>query len=295
MKLVCTLFALLLAKHSVFSEQNWRCAASEKGTCTSLTDLLPPLSALRAQATIQSQNGSEASGAHIVDLVRSRRVVWMTAETGLSNSWQGAVCAFYIAVLTDSLFFMDMGSSASWEMGYVPHAIDWRITPDLRKALAASPATTIHADWGKRGQDLEQRLERDPQDLITLFGGKQVLRFQGNRVHWDALFRNPVHKAALKRRLRVNEATAFGCAFGFLVRLRREGCGAFEARVVETLSDPSTVSVGLQVCRASGRIALKRMSPLLTCRFALESEGHATTAPLETRSSPLPQLRLHPS
>ena len=232
------------------SSADWPCAASEVGLCESLAGNVPQGSALWFQ--MKARLGSDNA---LVDLIKTGpRIIWVSTDNGLSNSWQGAVAFFYIAMLTDSLFFMDMGNSSQWEWGYEPHAIDWRVTPTVREALSGIPTTTLLSNYDTHGDELKEHFERGKGGFRSLFKGQRVLHVIGNRVHWQALFKNAHHVAALAA-YQVTSVHAFGCAVGFLARVRKDGCGDFERRAVALLRANDTVSVGVQVRHAWGGCA----------------------------------------
>lgn len=227
------------------SAADWPCAASEVGLCESLAGNVPQGSALWSQMKARLESDTA-----VVDLIKTGpRIIWVSTDNGLSNSWQGAVAFFYIAMLTDTLFFMDMGNSSQWEWGYEPHAIDWRVTPTVREALNGIPTTTLLSNYDTHGDELKEHFERGKGGFRSLFKGKRVLHVVGNRVHWQALFKNAHHVAALAA-YQVTSVHAFGCAVGFLARVRKDGCGDFERRAVALLRANDTMSVGVQVGHA---------------------------------------------
>ena len=236
-------FAAKAKTHAPFLAEDWPCVGSEAGVCDSLAGVVPQGSALWSQMKARPDSGTA-----LLDLIKaSPRIIWMSTHTGLSRSWKGAVAFLYIALLTDSLFFMDMGNSSQWEWGYEPHAIDWRVTPAVRKMLSGLPTTTLLASYDSHGNELKGYFE-GLGSSHSIFRGRRVLRVIGNRVQWPSLFKNPHYDEALAA-LNVTSLRAFGCAVGFLARVRKDGCGDFERLAVALLRAKDTVSIGVQVGR----------------------------------------------
>ena len=187
------------------------------------------------------------TGSALLELIKaSPRIIWVSTHSGLSRSWQGAVTFLYMAMLTDALFFMDMGNSSQWEWGYEPHAIDWRVTPAVSKMLSDLPTATLLSNYDAHGEELKKHFERGQGDLRSLFRGQRVLHVFGNRVQWPSIFKYAQYNADLAA-LNVTTLRAFGCAVGFLARVRKDGCGDFERLAVTLLRARDTVSIGVQV------------------------------------------------
>lgn len=240
------------------------------GLCSRIDEHLPASSALHAQA-VAHRSGDEAAQQALLRSPRTK-VVWAQPNPGggLADSWSLIVTAFYVALLTDAAFVMDAGGKESWEWGYVPHVIgaaatrsrqlallptppffascraDWRLPSGLASELAAGAAEFRVSPMQPVASTRAARALFSRGKLDSLFSGRRVLRIWGNRGLASFLFQNPNYAARLEG-LGLGQATAYGCAISFLVRLRPDACSPAVAALVAALREPNTTVVGVQV------------------------------------------------
>lgn len=163
---------------------------------------------------------------------------------GLADSLAGAITLFWVALLTNRAFLMDMGDGIKYEFAYDQPTINWSLDTDSIRPLPSEMLQMVHGGIVGRGRDLYDALE-GKRDLHRVLGDTPALFVKTNFGRSIRLFSSTYHNTTLFG-VGVTPQTAFGCAFSYLLRLNNESL-RLVADEFASLNDPDILGIGIQI------------------------------------------------
>lgn len=222
---------------------------------------------------------------------RPRRYVISIASSGMSDRVNGAVAAFFYALLTGRALLIGFDPSFERDdpllpMAYLPASFNWTL-PRHMANWEAPGVQLVSVDYGfcsKPGDDIDfyRHIRWENVSKLVQPTDQEVVVFRHNCGWILRIFKNPYHREHLHA-LGLNEANAFKCIFSFLFQLPKRALQIAQP-FLDTFARPDTVSIAIQIRlgdftlyygnqRGDNLALLKSLAyPFLSCAEELEKD-----------------------